>query len=167
MTQEPHKTLDLALAQKILPKAVLKDIGFFALEGKIVHGVSDPKYGATLQPMEMKWTRIGRDVTVLLPVAVHLEHVSGDDVRETLAVLRVGVRSTYGLSSDFEDADDDALEHFIGTQARMAAWPYQRAEIQALSTKLGFPPLTLPLLFLGQTVVLPVSRIETDQASAG
>lgn len=59
---------------------------------------------------------------------------------------------------DEATVDDDGMLHFVGVSAFMHAFPYIRAEVQSLTTKLGFPALTLPLALSGSVP----GRVELD-----
>ncbi|HYQ28434.1 MAG TPA: hypothetical protein VER04_14490, partial [Polyangiaceae bacterium] len=65
---------------------------------------------------------------------------------EEIARLAVTVFISYLGASKFS-VDD--LRHFVGVSGFMHAWPYLRAEAQSLTTKIGLPPLLLPLIVSG------------------
>ena len=76
--------------------------------------------------------------------------------RQNLARLRVAVRVACSVVETLDPEREEATPDFLGILGWMQAWPYLRTEIQPLSTKLGFPPLTLPILLTGQTSEVPV-----------
>ena len=69
------------------------------------------------------------------------------------------MRAAYAKQASWTDEDGAYLDDFVGIVGWMHVWPYIRAEVQALSSKLGFPALTLPPLLAGQTKNIPVRRL--------
>jgi hypothetical protein len=80
-------------------------------------------------------------------------------IKNRIAQLSLVFRSEYLLLPSFESGTDaELLQHYVGIVGRMHCWPYFRQEVQALTTKLGFPPLTLPVLVSGHMVHLPTAK---------
>lgn len=105
------------------------------------------------------------EVGAVLRLTVNLEALDAE-IRTVLAVLDVAQTVSYRKEPTWTDEDAAALPDFIGIVGWLHAWPYVRAEVQAMSTKLGFPPLTLPTLLAGETANVPVRRIEPNMATS-
>lgn len=61
--------------------------------------------------------------------------------------------ATFAVEYEVESLSPDVqkdIPHYVGITGLLHVWPYFRAEIQALTTKLGLPPLTLPVIVSGQ-----------------
>ena len=50
-----------------------------------------------------------------------------------------------GQAIDALVAEHADLDDFVGISGYLHLWPYLRAEVQCLTTKLGLPPLVLPV----------------------
>lgn len=86
------------------------------------------------------------ELRVLLPYSVHLNASANGSTRE-LAIVAVTMRLTYRLLD--KEIGDDVLEAFAAISPFMHSWPYLRATVQELTTKLGLPPLLLPVAVSG------------------
>jgi hypothetical protein len=77
----------------------------------------------------------------LFPLSLEVSHGKPGE-KKKIAEFTVAIRLDYRLSkSDWSEED---VPHYVGISGFLHAWPYFRAEIQSLSTKLGLPPLVLP-----------------------
>lgn len=160
------RKLDLGAVTALLPKLHPSDVGFVELEAKqFVFAEGNLTY--SIAHGEAQWNRVDRVLLAIFPLAVTIEIIDGDE-RRAIAGISVTARVAYQLDESFTEDDAVHLDDYVGTQGRLLAWSYQRAEVQSLSTKLGIPALTLPLLYVGQTLELPVARFEgeSDTASA-
>lgn len=82
-----------------------------------------------------------------------------DDQLIVLATMSLTLRSEYALGEAFSrDEDAHLVPDYAGIVGRLHVWPYFRAEIQALTGKLGLPTLTLPIVMSGQMATLPVKE---------
>lgn len=98
------------------------------------------------------WGVEGSTLKVLIPLFLVIDGVeNGDQGSKTrLAEMQVTLRLDYEVDrADGAAWSDDDLPHFAGIASYLHAWPYFRAEVQALTTKLGFPPLVLPVIVSG------------------
>lgn len=98
-----------------------------------------------------------------IEVLVRGEVESSDDeetVGEPLGTIQLDLHSRYEL---LEAASSQELYHFAGIVGFMHAYPYIRAEVQMLTSKLGLPPLTLGVLLSGQAV----NRVAVTPQPAG
>jgi len=94
------------------------------------------------------WGLEGAVLKVLIPFVLVIEGIepNGDAKALPLAEIRVTLRLDYDVRGENIQQD---LPHFAGISSYMHAWPYFRADVQALTTKLGFPPLVLPVIVCG------------------
>jgi hypothetical protein len=76
---------------------------------------------------------------------------AGDhDDSTVFAELATHLQFIYTFTESIAERADDQLENFMGYYGFIHVWPYARAEFQALTAKLGVPPLTLPVLKTGR-----------------
>ncbi len=143
---------DVARASQVAPAMSLRSVGFDAVEARLL---GERQEGEALQweleVIEVSWQRSARLVRVVMPFVVHVK--SGRKPRYEYRVL---LRSTYDVRDGKPPADAE-LAHFAGVLGVLHAWPYARAELQDLSTKLGMGSLLLPNLVaeqIAETVVV-------------
>jgi hypothetical protein len=149
--------LDVKIASRLAPLVQLLDVGFVSINGKLVNedpsALPAPDAGTLtfdVPKTRSAWTLDGRALRVILPLTLFIEVEDNATKKKVrLAELGVVMRLDYELKSDTGWTDDE-LPHFVGISGYMHAWPYFRAEIQWLTSKLNFPPLTLPVLLSGQ-----------------
>lgn len=97
---------------------------------------------------------------------VKLESRSGDEDAQPLGAVVVQYHVLYEMNDGVTDRSDDDLESFVGLYGMTHLWPYARAEVQAITTKLDFPPLTLPVLKVGQPPsVFAISRFDEPKSA--
>ena len=147
----------------------LSNISIFELSGQrtphSVPGAGEPNLSFSLELESPACLDGEGEVFAVFPVLVKLEQLEGTE-RHGLAVLRVGVHIVYAKDRALDEGEAAALEDYVGIVGWMHAWPYVRAEIQALSVKLGFPPLVLPVLLAGQTADIEVRKLVSERAPA-
>jgi hypothetical protein len=146
MKPTKHAPLEVARAATLNKKLALGSIGVLELSAKL-------SFTMNLQPVSCV-SRPG-DVIAVYPLRVIVEHVDGE-ARLPLAELSVSMRASYRKFPSFTNDDEAAVPHYVGIVGWMHVWPYLRAEVQSLSTKLDQPPLVLPVLLSGQTAEVPV-----------
>lgn len=156
------RTLEVARAAKLNTKLALKEMSLFEVRARRLppHGV--PEQPSFTFAMAFSPTLYADYEGELLPVYtlnVFIQH-HGEGERVPLAELNVAMRAAYTKNPDFLPGDLDFADDYLGIVGWMHAWPYVRAEIQSLSTKLGFPALVLPTLLAGQTADTPIRRID-------
>lgn len=95
----------------------------------------------------------------LYRIRVTVQHRSDDGSLSPLAEISVAFRALYLKAAPLDGASRDSLTDYLGIVGWMHVWPYLRAEVQTLSTRLGFPPLVLPVLLAGQTAEVPVEWV--------
>ncbi len=155
--------LDLGKASAASPKLRLGNIVVLGLEAKAL----SPYAGQTpltfhLVHHEALWKLLDDALTCIFAVTVKIRHKSGDSVSE-LCEVSVRLRSEYDFAPEFvRESDEVLVNDYVGVVGRLHAWPYFRAEVQQLTAKLGFPPLTLPTLVSGNMVTLKTTRFLGD-----
>jgi hypothetical protein len=132
---------------------LLQDVALYALEAKHVHHQESPKLGFSMNLGEAVWTRSDTGVAVFLRLDVSIDHVVNAE-HTKLSTLAVTFQLTYGARAPL--APDAPVADYVALASWLQAWPYFRAEVQALSTKLGYPPLVVPVLLPGQTADVAV-----------
>lgn len=138
----------------------LEDISVAALEAKVLDDAEGPTLTFALSLQDLHWDAVDGHIVALCPVEVLIQDSAGDKPKN-LALLRAAVRIVYAVTEELDEQKFACVPDFLGVVAWMQGWPYIRSEIQQLSTKLGFPPLTLPILLTGQTAKIPVVHVGT------
>jgi hypothetical protein len=149
---------DVSIATRLAPKANLLAIHFAQVGGQILE--IDPLEGElawTLSPIQVLWGGDGKDLRVLVPYKLAVTKSSHGSQPKPVAELYATLRIDYTFPPSESFSDDD-LTHFACISGVMHSWPYFRSEVQALTTKMELPPLTLPLLLSGQIAELATVR---------
>lgn len=68
----------------------------------------------------------------------------------------------YNVSDCDAKVDDEVFERFLETTVFFNAYPYLREEVQSCSTKLGFPPLVMPLHRPGR---FKIEKVDKNKSS--
>jgi hypothetical protein len=143
----------------------LDEIVFDVFNAKRVQHVEDATWSFTMHLGEVRWSKRGNAVVSWFATKVGIQHAEGE-ARTDLATMEAIARVTYEVVDALDDANEARIPDFLGIVGWMHAWPYIRSEIQSLSVKLGYPPLTLPILLSGQTSDVPVVQFELSAAGA-
>ena len=152
---------DVQRASKLNTKLHLSGVSLFEMHAKhiVAVGVSEPRLTFSLRDQEAVYAAAGDDVVPVYAVAIRLEYLDDKDNPVPLAEITVAMRAAYAKHASWTDEDSAYLDDFVGIVGWMHVWPYIRAEVQTLSSKLGFPALTLPTLLAGQTANIPVRHL--------
>jgi hypothetical protein len=149
------------VARKLNKSLRLENVAVGGIKAE-ANSFGEPPFKFAMKLGAVHWTRSDTNLLAFFPVEVDIQ----DGSVEPLASLSVLMRATHGISDELTDEQIAAVPHYLGIVGWMQVWPYVRSEIQELSTKLGFPPLTLPVLLAGQTRHVPVrssDEIESDE----
>lgn len=151
-------TLDLQRASAASDKLRLRAVGPIGIEAKALNFPSEDPLSFNLAHQPAFWHVL--QGVVICTFGVDVEIVSRKQGTEAvLARLSLVFRSEYDLLPSFVvGTDEELLQHYVGIVGRLHWWPYLRQEVQSLTTKLGFPPLTLPVLVSGHMVALPTAK---------
>lgn len=164
--------LDVQAAVRVVSHVGLSDVQFMALGASLVQDRETPpgwKLAWELGPIQATWMRSSDFIQALFPFVVRIEGRSDSGEKMSVAEVSLLVQLHYKLAAAAEVADDD-LDHYVGINGYMHAWPYLRAEVQALTTKLGLPPLVLPVQVSGNAAAkVSVGRVTEfgDTQAAG
>ena len=140
----PEVDIAASLAQKVR----LSDIMCISIEGKLLTGVEPEHLSYDLDEFVVRWHIREKDLKVILPFSLSALVHRGEQ-SEKLASFSVLLRADYVIKDD-EAVNHADISHYAGIMGYMHTWPYFRADIQYLSTKLGLPPLVLPVIVSGQ-----------------
>jgi hypothetical protein len=159
----------LAAATRASNRVQLVDVAFVALEAKRLDaGVESTEESGPLsfdvKPCDGRWIRDSGELRVLMPYVVD---VVAKMKGRTLSVAHFAVvmRLAYALKDP--SLDDETLEGFAWITPFMHSWPYLRAQVQELTTKVGLPPLVLPVAVSGHAEgVMRMERIQAPPALA-
>lgn len=156
--------LEVARAAMLNQKLALGSIGVLELSAKLsAQHVEAPSFSFTMNLQPVSCVSRPGDVIAVYPLRVVVEHVAGE-ARIPLAELSVSMRASYRKHPSFTGDDEAAVRHYVGIVGWMHVWPYLRAEVQSLSSKLDLPPLVLPVLLSGQTAEVPVELVALPEA---
>lgn len=156
--------LDVARAATLNTKLRLESISHFRVAASHVNGEGEvsPHFSYTMKLDSPVYAEPNGSVIAVYPVTIAIEHRAGER-RVPLGELHVSFRAIYVKEPAFTSEDSVAVEHYVGIVGWMHVWPYVRAEVQSLSTKLGYPPLLLPVLLAGQTAEISVRRLDAPE----
>ena len=120
----------------------------------------DGQLGWSILPITISWGMFGSELRVGIPVSVEVVN-NGPAGPVRVATIVVMLRLDYEADPSV-DADDDGLDSYAGISGLLHSWGYVRAEIQHLSTKIGFPALLLPPVLSGHAsnLVAKVQRLD-------
>jgi hypothetical protein len=144
------ETLKLDAEKSHLVSRNTKGVGiaFAEISGKLNANSGDGDLGFEVEHATLMWNAVSENRwQVIFPMVVSLRETTPAGHRP-FAVLRVVIVAGYEFEP-LNEAQTDALPHFLAINGMMHVWPYLRAEVQSLTTKLSVPPLTLPMLFAG------------------
>lgn len=165
MTEEstPHE-FDVAVASSLAGRVQLRDIVFASTEGRLLEGaaVGGGTLAFDMPVADVRWFRHGVELKVVVPYQLNITTKKDESTEVPVAEIRVLMRVDYELASLVEVTDDD-VHHFVGISAFMHSWPYLRAEVMELTTKLRLPPLVLPVVLSGHAPeYVTVSKLQFE-----
>lgn len=132
-------------------KILLRNVAFEAIEGKLLGGSARSLLDYRTPQVCATWSKIDSTISAVFPFSLVIE--TKDEPRglaEAVADLSLRILLEYELLEKRSVIPEEVLPHVIGTLGYMHAWPYFRADVQWLTTKLGFPPLVLPVVLSSQ-----------------
>jgi len=91
-------------------------------------------------------------VSAVFPFALSVEQKPENKTEAPgtiIADLSVVMHLEYSLLGEDSPIADEDIPHVVAILGYMHSWPYFRADVQALTTRLGFPPLVLPVIVSG------------------
>jgi hypothetical protein len=157
-----RKQLEVGRATKLNQRVRLVGVDVHRLAAQHLGAVQGPRYGYHLAIGNVSFAEVDDTVVAVLPLTVQIHH-KDQDRATPLASIEVDLRLGYRREgAALDESERDVLPDFLGIVGWMHAWPYARAEVQSLTTKLGFPPLVLPLLHAGATAGVLVEQVEAE-----
>lgn len=162
----PQNQIAGACASRI----ILRNIAFAEVQARLLGSDVATHLGYRLPQVVVTWSQQGDEISAVFPflLVVESRHEPGGPA-EAIAEISVMMNLVYRLVHKGGEITPDELPHVIGTLGYMHAWPYFRADVQWLTTKLGFPALVLPVVLSGQVsdrVVIHRFSVESQSASA-
>lgn len=144
-------TPDVRIASTLATKIQLHSVSYLECRGRMLSTDDPRKLQYDLPPVNGVWSVHDRRLAVVLPFVLSVKNAAaeGSPVSD-LAEISVMIGLNYLLHDATILPNEDELPHFAGISGYMHAWPYFRADVQWLSTKLGFPALTLPIVLSGE-----------------
>lgn len=163
-----HGELHDSIAAELAKRFQLRQISCVGLEAKPVAGDVPPNAELTwdLPKTRLVWELEGNLLRVVAPMSVFIEALPKAPARDKLrlADISVAMRIEYAVDGK-RSVDEEKVPHYVGICSFLHLWPYFRADVQWLSTKLGFPPLLLPVIVSGHAAKqVLVSRLRDVQA---
>lgn len=147
MTNPTMIAPDPGIAAKLTASFALNDILCVSLSATNTPGSEVSRLSYDLPQIPVGWLMDARELAVVLPFK--MEVFGNDDAdKKPIALFEVVMRVSYMLVSESVPSNID-IAHYAGVMGYMHTWPYFRADIQYLTTKLGFPALVLPVVLSG------------------
>ncbi len=166
MAEEKIPIRTFALLQGWAKNSACVRLGFSALKQDCWGGTGSlESLSFKLQTCEGQWFRdeAENELRVVLPYGVVI-FAGAQDEKSTVALIQVVVRMTYRMA-DASIADDN-FQAFASVMPFLHSWPYLRAEVQALTTRIGLPPLVLPVVVSGHArQLVKMSKVDASTIS--
>lgn len=137
---------DVKLAFALSPRIALRGVSFPSVSARIIRPLGKAVLDYSLSKVRVYWGVDGEELRVILPFGLHA-HPMGDP-EQRVAEFSIAVRLDYQLRLE-GDSLVNGIPHFGAICGYMHAWPYFRADIQWLTTKIGLPSLVLPVIVSG------------------
>jgi hypothetical protein len=116
--------------------------------------------GWTLPDVDMTFAETKESLRVLAPFTLVVHDAASTASAPRLLTIGMTLALTYRRRPGAPPSEN--VDDFAGTLGFMHSWPYFRAEVQALTAKLGLPALTLPIVLSGN--VPGLARIRRQAA---
>ena len=135
-----RNNIDLAAASRVAKRVDIREIRLIALQmdlkGDPARAGLVPMYEHSCAPAKVEGNTI--EVACSYTFQVRSEH-------EDLAAASMTYRIVYTLIGE-EPADQSDIDQFAKANGAYHSWPFVREMIFSLTSKMGFPPYTLPVL---------------------
>lgn len=161
MSATTPRRLDVARAARLNNALAIEQVLLFSLEARLLGPFNDTTawgYTANFEPL--LWVPRPDGLVAMFPLKVTVEDRRPSGVINVAEIV-VGTKVFYKFAATAGLGEhSDALEDYLGIVGWMHAWPYARADMQNISTRMGLPPLVLPVLLAGQTSTVKVVRMD-------
>lgn len=133
-------------ARRVAQRAQLNEIRILEVHAKVV----DPEATENLAPIDefatqVRAARTDDDLVYRFEHDFTFKGTNGEDAVK----VAVHVGAAFDLHSSGEEYSEEEIAAFGSSIAQMAVYPYVRATVSDLTTRLGCAPVTLDLLVLG------------------
>lgn len=150
MTIRPPLNVDAAA--RLASKVDLRDVVCVETSAKYVASPTSSQGVALswdLKDPHASWRIDDAQIGVRFPFGITIEEATGDDAQNrVIADLKLVFQTVYS-GDRLDKAHMSELPHYLGISGFMHLWPYVRAEVQCLTSKLRLPPLILPVAVSG------------------
>jgi hypothetical protein len=151
MTLPELVTPDHRIAGAHSASILLDNVAFAAIEARLLGASPQGILGYRLPQVSATWSKRNTEISAIFPFSLVVESRNEPtDLAEAIADISIVMHLEYKLVEPIGTIPLEQLPHVIGTLGYMHAWPYFRADVQWLTTKLGFPALVLPVVLSGQ-----------------
>jgi hypothetical protein len=117
---------------------------------RLPNSKADGKLSFTMSGKDAHWTKEGDSQLVAsFPFEVMVEVSRDGQSKEDLAKFFLQYVIVYKTAKLLASWSDESLESFVARYGSTHVWPYLRADLQAMTAKVGLPALTLPPLKYG------------------
>lgn len=147
MSERKFLAPDVAVASSLAARISLLDVSCVGLNAKLVSEVEAGALSYELEDVRVSWRLSGLDLIALFPLDLVVRAAREEPA--DLATLSALYRIDYQIGASDPMPDLEQLAHYVGLMGYMHVYPYFRADVQYLTSKLGFPALTLPVVLSG------------------
>ncbi len=144
MLAEAAENLDMEAVGRVAQKAVLEEI--YLVDAKMRRELAD--ISANTLSLEHKCsTKILTAEKDILPILCNfgVEAFSGKSPDKIVMSIEASFCTSYVLKP-IEEVNPADIEHFAKINPIYNAWAYWREFVQSMTSRMGFPVLTIPLL---------------------
>lgn len=128
-------------------RIALQNIAFSDVSARLLGTNHATRLGYRLPELTVSWSHEDDEIAAVFPFLLIVESIHEKDEPATaIAEISIKIHVTYHLLDSDGKISPEDLPHVIGTHGYMHAWPYFRADVQWLTTKLGFPALVLSVV---------------------
>jgi preprotein translocase subunit SecB len=153
-----ERTIDFAAIGRVAKSAEL--MGVRLLE---ISATCDPKGVGPLEPKVELDCKPGAHSADALEIVCHYSFTVRTDQAE-IAEASIKYLLNYHLSGSESQADSDLAE-FARANGALHSWPFVRELLYSLTSRMGYPPYTLPTLhFKGTPKDEPAAPIKDEKA---
>lgn len=131
------------LAARVAGCADLLDIRLFAAGADLTSPMAPDTQLAS--DLEVSPALERQDETTFVAALQFKVVITKADDKSEVASAQCDFRALYELPEG-KDLSDDELEAFVRSVAMLAIYPYARELVQSLTSRMGLPPLVLPIL---------------------
>jgi hypothetical protein len=138
----------LKSVSEVVPRVQIGEVRLDALASKRASVVPEPGSEVTLTTNHGAGYRLAGQTRLDARVRFSVKASAPDTPEAEFFTLTAVYYLMYESGSSLADVAPDKLKAFIGVNAVHNAWPYWRELVQSTMTRMGLPPVTVPLLKL-------------------